>query len=50
MNTLQEFLKQRADHIRETLPERVRVQNEWIQAVERLITDRCAKKVTLVAT
>jgi hypothetical protein len=37
MNTLQEFLKQRADHIRDTLPERVRVQNEWIQAVERLI-------------
>ena len=37
MSTLQDFLKQRADHIRDTLPERLRIQNEWIQAVERLI-------------
>ncbi len=37
MSTLQEFLKRRADHIRDAFPERVRVQNEWIQAVDRLI-------------
>jgi len=37
MSTLQEFLKQRADHLRASLPEKVKIQNEWIQAVDKLL-------------
>jgi hypothetical protein len=37
MSTLQEFLKERADRIREGHSEKLRLQNEWIQAVDRLI-------------
>jgi hypothetical protein len=37
MSTLQEFLKQRADHLRASSPERVRIQNEWIEAVDKLL-------------
>ncbi len=37
MSTLQEFLKQRAEHLSASFPEKVKIQNDWIQAVDRLL-------------
>lgn len=38
MSTLQDFLKQRADHLHASSSEKMKIQNEWIQAVNRLLT------------